>query len=42
MLHLARTIIRRGEREITTLSETEQVEAELLQYINRLSDLYLH
>ncbi|NLM04732.1 MAG: cob(I)yrinic acid a,c-diamide adenosyltransferase [Clostridiales bacterium] len=39
MLHLARTIIRRGEREITTLSETEQVEAELLQYINRLSDL---
>lgn len=39
MLHLARTIIRRGERDITTLSEIEQVDTELLQYVNRLSDL---
>ena len=39
MLHLARTIIRRGERNIITLSQSEEVDAELLQYVNRLSDL---
>lgn len=37
-LHVARTIIRRAERKITTLNETESVRDDLLKYINRLSD----
>lgn len=37
--HLARTIVRRAERVITTLARTETVRAELLKYLNRLSDL---
>lgn len=37
-LHLARTISRRAEREITLLAEQEAVAAPALQYINRLSD----
>ena len=37
-LHLARTISRRAEREIVTLSAHESLRPEALQYINRLSD----
>ncbi len=37
-LHVARTIIRRAERKITRLSQSEQVEPKLKQYVNRLSD----
>jgi cob(I)alamin adenosyltransferase len=40
-LHMARTICRRAEREITALASqpSEHVSAPVLQYINRLSDL---
>lgn len=37
--HLARTIVRRAERETVTLSRQEPVRAEALHYLNRLSDL---
>jgi cob(I)alamin adenosyltransferase len=38
-LHLARTVARRAERDITALAETEPVNPVAIQYINRLSDL---
>lgn len=38
-LHLARTIARRAERDITTLMEHESINPAGLRYINRLSDL---
>ncbi len=38
LLHLSRTVCRRAEREIIALSETEKVDADLIVYINRLSD----
>jgi len=38
-LHLARTVTRRAEREITALAESETVNPEAIRYINRLSDL---
>lgn len=38
--HVCRTICRRAERRIVTLSETEEINAEILQYINRLSDYF--
>jgi cob(I)alamin adenosyltransferase len=37
--HLARTIVRRAERRVWTLAETERVNAETPKYLNRLSDL---
>ncbi|HVJ41441.1 MAG TPA: cob(I)yrinic acid a,c-diamide adenosyltransferase [Dongiaceae bacterium] len=37
-LHLARTISRRAEREITALAETGPVNPQAIKYINRLSD----
>src|SRR5690606_10482025 len=37
-LHLARTVARRAEREMTALSEIEPVNPEAVRYINRLSD----
>jgi cob(I)alamin adenosyltransferase len=37
--HLARTIVRRAERRVWTLAESEQVNAEVPKYLNRLSDL---
>ena len=38
-LHIARTICRRAERRIYSLSKIEKVNPLLLMYINRLSDL---
>ena len=37
-LHLARTMVRRAEREITALAERETVNAAAIRYVNRLSD----
>ncbi|GAC1499486.1 MAG: cob(I)yrinic acid a,c-diamide adenosyltransferase [Vulcanimicrobiaceae bacterium] len=37
-LHLARTICRRAERLVLTLSETEEISPAVLIYLNRLSD----
>lgn len=37
-LHLARTVARRGEREITELAAREPVNPAAIRYINRLSD----
>ena len=37
--HLARTIVRRAERRVFTLSQTEDVRPEVIRYLNRLSDL---
>jgi cob(I)alamin adenosyltransferase len=37
-LHVARTVCRRAERSMVVLGE-DAFEAELLQYVNRLSDL---
>ena len=37
--HLARTICRRAERNIVALHDNENLNPEILRYINRLSDL---
>jgi cob(I)alamin adenosyltransferase len=37
-LHLARTVARRAERLVSELAQSEQVNAEALKYLNRLSD----
>lgn len=37
--HLARTIARRAEREVITLSREEAVRPQAVRYLNRLSDL---
>jgi cob(I)alamin adenosyltransferase len=37
--HLARTIVRRAERRVWTLAAQSEVNAEVPQYLNRLSDL---
>jgi cob(I)alamin adenosyltransferase len=37
--HLARTIVRRAERRVSTLALHETVRPEALRYLNRLSDL---
>ena len=37
--HLARTIVRRAERETVTLAAVEPVRAEVVRFLNRLSDL---
>ncbi|MBM4337414.1 MAG: cob(I)yrinic acid a,c-diamide adenosyltransferase [Deltaproteobacteria bacterium] len=39
LLHLARTVCRRAEREVIALGESEAVAAVLIRYLNRLSDL---
>jgi len=38
-LHLARTVCRRAEREVVRLAAAEPVDAVLVRYLNRLSDL---
>lgn len=38
-LHFARTVCRRAERETVQLSETEEIPADVIIYLNRLSDL---
>ena len=37
-LHLSRTIARRAERDVIALSEKEQINKEIIMYLNRLSD----
>jgi cob(I)alamin adenosyltransferase len=37
--HVARTICRRAERRAFAVAKTASVNAELLRYLNRLSDL---
>ena len=39
MLHLCRTVCRRAERQVVRLSHEEQVNPDILSYLNRLSDL---
>ena len=38
-LHLARTVARRAEREVTALADEEAINPEAIRFINRLSDL---
>ena len=37
--HLARTVVRRAERDVVTLSRHDAVRPEAVRYLNRLSDL---
>ncbi len=37
--HLARAIVRRAERRVLSLASAEDVRAEVVKYLNRLSDL---
>ena len=39
MLHVARTVARRAERRAVGLSQTEEVNPEVIVYLNRLSDV---
>ena len=39
LLHFARTVTRRAEIEIVTLSEHEEINKQCITYVNRLSDL---
>ncbi len=39
LLHVARTVCRRAEREVVTLARSEPVGAQVIPYLNRLSDL---
>jgi cob(I)alamin adenosyltransferase len=39
ILHNARTVARRAERSIVTLSKAEKINDQMLPYMNRLSDL---
>ena len=39
LLHVARTVVRRAEREITAIAYQEPVTPAALRYVNRLSDL---
>ncbi len=36
--HLARALVRRGERRVVTLARSEKINPEILRYLNRLSD----
>lgn len=40
MLHYARAVCRRAERRVITLAGEEEIAASVLQYLNRLSDLF--
>lgn len=37
--HIARTVVRRAERETVTLSRMEDIRPQAIRYLNRLSDL---
>jgi len=37
--HLARTVVRRAERRVITLADSESLRREVTRYLNRLSDL---
>ena len=37
--HMARTIVRRAERRVASLGESDSVRPEAIRYLNRLSDL---
>jgi len=37
--HIARTVCRRAERRLCTLAENDEINAESVRYLNRLSDL---
>jgi cob(I)alamin adenosyltransferase len=39
LLHFARTVCRRAERRVVTLSHVENINPQILIYLNRLSDL---
>jgi len=39
LLHLARTVARRAERRCVTLARAEQVDPQIIRYLNRVSDL---
>jgi cob(I)alamin adenosyltransferase len=39
LLHLARTVARRAERRVVTLAGLEEVNPQVVVYLNRLSDL---
>lgn len=39
VLHVARTVVRRGERRIIALNEQENLQPEILKYVNRVSDI---
>lgn len=39
-LHVSRTLARRAERRVVELLKTEEVDPFILQYLNRLSDLF--
>jgi cob(I)alamin adenosyltransferase len=38
-LHFARTVCRRAERQVVALSREEEINLEIIRYLNRLSDL---
>lgn len=38
-LHVCRTVCRRAERTVITLAETQKINAQVIIYLNRLSDL---
>lgn len=43
LLHHARTVCRRSEREIVSLSKIEKIDSGIIVYMNRLSDmLFIH
>jgi cob(I)alamin adenosyltransferase len=39
-LHMCRTVCRRAEREVVALAANQPVDADLVRYLNRLSDLF--
>lgn len=39
LLHIARTVVRRAEREITELAFQEPITPAVIRYMNRLSDV---
>lgn len=39
-IHLARSVCRRVERQVVALTKTQEVDAGILKYLNRLSDLF--